>query len=79
MNFLFWLLLIVELDAVNGGVGLEDCKKTRCNIDGPDIRFPFRLKISNQSIVVFRALIFHATNTTRQCLRYHPHLRSSLE
>ncbi|KAK9939138.1 hypothetical protein M0R45_015845 [Rubus argutus] len=44
MNFLFWLLLIVELDAVNGGVGLEDCKKTRCNIDGPAIRFPFRLK-----------------------------------
>ncbi|KAK9939095.1 hypothetical protein M0R45_015804 [Rubus argutus] len=43
MNFLFWLLLIVELDVVNGGAGLEDCKETRCSIRGPAIRFPFRL------------------------------------
>ncbi|KAK9939130.1 hypothetical protein M0R45_015837 [Rubus argutus] len=43
MNFLFWLLLIVELDVVNGGAGLEDCKQTRCSTEGPAIRFPFRL------------------------------------
>ncbi|KAK9939118.1 hypothetical protein M0R45_015826 [Rubus argutus] len=44
MNFLFWLLLIVELDVVNGGVGLEGCTEARCSIYGPAIQFPFRLK-----------------------------------
>ncbi|VVA38747.1 PREDICTED: rust resistance kinase Lr10 [Prunus dulcis] len=46
MNFLWWLLMMVVrvVDAVNGGVGLEDCRETRCGREGPAIRFPFRLK-----------------------------------
>ncbi|CAL9000280.1 unnamed protein product [Prunus brigantina] len=47
MNFSRWLLIIVVIvvDAVNGGVGHEDCRETRCNSPyGPAIRYPFRLK-----------------------------------
>ncbi|CAL9000258.1 unnamed protein product [Prunus brigantina] len=46
MNFLWWLLMMVVrvVDAVNGGVGLEDCRETRCGREGLAIRFPFRLK-----------------------------------
>ncbi|VVA38399.1 PREDICTED: rust resistance kinase Lr10 [Prunus dulcis] len=46
MNFSRWLLMIVVIvvDALNGGVGHEDCRETRCHPYGPAIRFPFRLK-----------------------------------
>ncbi|KAL6276521.1 hypothetical protein ACE6H2_020122 [Prunus campanulata] len=44
MNFSRWLLMIVVIDAVNGGVGHEDCRETRCYPYGPAIRYPFRLK-----------------------------------
>ncbi|XP_016652719.1 PREDICTED: rust resistance kinase Lr10-like [Prunus mume] len=46
MNFSRWLLMIVVIvvDAVNGGVGHEDCRETRCRPEGPAIRCPFRLK-----------------------------------
>ncbi|VVA39445.1 PREDICTED: rust resistance kinase Lr10 [Prunus dulcis] len=46
MNFSRWLLMIVVIvvDALNGGVGHEDCRETRCHPDGPAIRYPFRLK-----------------------------------
>ncbi|KAI5344534.1 hypothetical protein L3X38_012411 [Prunus dulcis] len=50
VNFLCWLLIIVDVDAVQGGVGLENyCTEERCNPHGPAIRFPFRLK-GKQSI-----------------------------
>ncbi|BFG34905.1 hypothetical protein CerSpe_211790 [Prunus speciosa] len=46
MNFSRWLLMIVVIvvDAVNGGVGHEDCTETRCGPEEPAIRYPFRLK-----------------------------------
>ncbi|BFG34898.1 hypothetical protein CerSpe_211720 [Prunus speciosa] len=46
MNFLLWLLMIVVIvvDAVNGGVGHEDCRETRCGPRKPAIRCPFQLK-----------------------------------
>ncbi|XP_021800895.1 rust resistance kinase Lr10-like [Prunus avium] len=46
MNFSRWLLMIVVIvvDAVNGGLGHEDCTETRCGPGEPAIRFPFRLK-----------------------------------
>ncbi|CAB4269132.1 unnamed protein product [Prunus armeniaca] len=49
INFLCWLLIVVDVYAVHGGVGLEICKEERCKPDGPAIRFPFRLK-GKQSI-----------------------------
>ncbi|CAL9006151.1 unnamed protein product, partial [Prunus brigantina] len=49
INFLCWLLIVVDVDAVHGGVGLEICREARCKPDGPAIRFPFRLK-GKQSI-----------------------------
>lgn len=51
INFLFcWLLIVVHVDALDGGVGSEICSEERCKPEGPDIRFPFRLKGSKQSI-----------------------------
>ncbi|CAL2265280.1 unnamed protein product [Prunus armeniaca] len=45
MNFLWLLAVVVVIGiGVNGGVGHEDCRETRCRPDGPAIRFPFRLK-----------------------------------
>ncbi|VVA27866.1 PREDICTED: rust resistance kinase Lr10 [Prunus dulcis] len=46
MNFSRWLLMIVVIvvDALNDGVGHEDCRETRCHLNGPAIRYPFRLK-----------------------------------
>ncbi|CAL9000255.1 unnamed protein product [Prunus brigantina] len=45
MNFSRWLLMIVVIvvDAVNGGAGHEDCRETRCGPGEPAIRYPFRL------------------------------------
>ncbi|CAL8162280.1 unnamed protein product [Prunus armeniaca] len=39
MNFLWWLALVVVTV-----VGHEDCRETRCGLEGPAIRFPFRVK-----------------------------------
>ncbi|VVA34528.1 PREDICTED: rust resistance kinase Lr10 [Prunus dulcis] len=44
INFLCWLLIVVDVDAVHGGVDLKICREARCKPDGPAIRFPFRLK-----------------------------------
>ncbi|BFG34879.1 hypothetical protein CerSpe_211530 [Prunus speciosa] len=47
MNFSRWLLMIVVIvvDAVNGGLGHEDCRETRCDpYEEPAIRYPFRVK-----------------------------------
>ncbi|BFG34833.1 hypothetical protein CerSpe_211070 [Prunus speciosa] len=46
MNFSRWLLMIVVIvvDAVNGGLGHEDCRETRCGPGEPAIRCPFQLK-----------------------------------
>ncbi|XP_034203553.1 rust resistance kinase Lr10-like [Prunus dulcis] len=49
INFLCWLLIVVDVDAVHRGVGLEICTQARCKPDGPAIRFPFQLK-GKQSI-----------------------------
>ncbi|CAL9000265.1 unnamed protein product [Prunus brigantina] len=39
MNFLWWLAVVVVTV-----VGHEDCRETRCGLEGPAIRFPFRVK-----------------------------------
>ncbi|KAL6276546.1 hypothetical protein ACE6H2_020147 [Prunus campanulata] len=38
------MIVVIVVDAVNGGVGHEDCTETRCGPEEPAIRFPFRLK-----------------------------------
>ncbi|XP_021830977.1 rust resistance kinase Lr10-like, partial [Prunus avium] len=40
INFLCWLLIVLDVDAVHGGI---ICREARCKPDGPAIRFPFRL------------------------------------
>ncbi|KAI8032915.1 RING-H2 finger protein ATL22 [Camellia lanceoleosa] len=52
MATLLILLLFLDLSAgLRAGAavtGREDCKPTRCNSDGPKIRYPFRLKDDGQ-------------------------------
>ncbi|KAI8029484.1 putative RING-H2 finger protein ATL21A [Camellia lanceoleosa] len=52
MATLLILLLFLDLSAgLRAGAaatGREDCKPTRCNSDGPKIRYPFRLKYDEQ-------------------------------
>ncbi|CAL5364535.1 unnamed protein product [Camellia sinensis] len=53
MAILLILLLFLDLSArlgasASAAAGLDDCKPTRCNSDGPKIRYPFRLKYDEQ-------------------------------
>ncbi|KAI8031354.1 Rust resistance kinase Lr10 [Camellia lanceoleosa] len=45
---LLFLNLPAGLRAGAAATGREDCKPTRCNSDGPKIRYPFRLKDNEQ-------------------------------
>lgn len=76
--FVCWLLILIvaEVDhhvLVHGAgavVGLGDCAETRCKHDGPDISDSHSdSKTGSQSIVVTRALIYHAPMTTKLCSR----------
>ncbi|CAL2265356.1 unnamed protein product [Prunus armeniaca] len=70
MNFSRWLLMIVVIvvDAVNGGVGHEDCRETRCHPYGPAIRFPFRLKGRQPIHCGFRGFDVSCTDDNRTML-----------
>ncbi|CAL2265381.1 unnamed protein product [Prunus armeniaca] len=70
MNFSRWLLMIVVIvvDAVNGGVGHEDCRETRCGPGEPAIRYPFRLKGSQPFHCGFRGFDVSCTDDNRTIL-----------
>ncbi|KAL6276512.1 hypothetical protein ACE6H2_020113 [Prunus campanulata] len=38
------MIVVIVVDAVNGGLGHEDCRETRCGPGEPAIRCPFQLK-----------------------------------
>ncbi|CAL5364512.1 unnamed protein product [Camellia sinensis] len=51
MAILLILLLFLDLSArlgASAAAGRDDCKPTRCYSDGPNIRYPFRLKDDQQ-------------------------------
>ncbi|BBG96825.1 Protein kinase superfamily protein [Prunus dulcis] len=69
INFLCWLLIVVDVDAVHRGVGLEICTQARCTPDGPAIRFPFQLKGSSESIVAYHGFDLSCTNDNEIVLK----------
>ncbi|KAI5323048.1 hypothetical protein L3X38_032120 [Prunus dulcis] len=70
MNFSRWLLMIVVIvvDALNGGVGHEDCRETRCYPYGPAIRYPFRLKGRQPIPCAFRGFDVSCTDDNQTIL-----------
>ncbi|BFG20894.1 hypothetical protein CerSpe_071680 [Prunus speciosa] len=68
INFLCWLLTVVDVDAVHRGVGLEICTQARCKPDGPAIRFPFQLKGKQSIHCGYHGFDMSCTN---QCFQRH--------
>nr|XP_011468673.1 PREDICTED: probable receptor-like protein kinase At1g67000 [Fragaria vesca subsp. vesca] len=70
LNFLWWLLIVVEL--VHGGVGLEHCIETRCKHHGPTVRFPFRIRGSQPNHCGYEGFDISCTNDKQTVLEVMP-------
>ncbi|CAL8162261.1 unnamed protein product [Prunus armeniaca] len=62
------MIVVIVVDAVNGGVGHEDCRETRCGPGEPAIRYPFRLKGSQPFHCGFRGFDVSCTDDNRTIL-----------